>query len=165
MPESMPTKVVGLPVEIVLEFFMLRSIRFLAPMLTLGLVAGLAQMARADSAPAHSTAKITGTVTTEDHKPVANAKVILQKAEKVVEQQPAPQADKPQHAHWKYTKVADTKTDENGKFTFKDVAPGEYRVVSGEKGVGMGRTKLLKIKTDKTVTVSITLKPRQHKDK
>ena len=61
--------------------------------------------------------------------------------------------------------IAETTTDANGKFTFSDVPAGVYMVVSGERGVGMGRARAV-VTAGKTVSVEIVVQqgPRAGED-
>jgi hypothetical protein len=142
---------------------MFRSIRFLTPVLALGLVAVVSQALVAADAPAQGTATITGIVTDADQKPVANAAVTLQKADQPAADQAAPEAKRAAHARVKYTTVARTKSGEDGKFTFSNLAAGEYRVVASDKTAGMGASKPVKVEANQSQDVSIALKVRAKK--
>ncbi len=143
---------------------MVRSLRFVAPLLALGLVVAVSQVLRAQDAPSQNTASINGTVTDQDQKPVANATVTLrQKAEEPADQA-MPEAKKPhaKKARAKYTTVGTTKTDKDGKFTFSNVKAGDYLVSASDKTAGTG-AKMVKVTGSQSQDVSISLKPRPTK--
>lgn len=140
---------------------MLRSFRWLAPVFALGMLAAFSQTVMADSAPAKDTASITGKVVNEEGKAVANAKVRLERRVEVSADQPAQQAEEGQKKKFKYEKVESTTTDADGKFSFSNVKPGEYRVVAGEKGVGIGGSHRFHLKAGHDKELTITIKPRQ----
>jgi len=108
--------------------------------------------------------EITGTVTGKDGKPAANVPVRLMKAggggAKKAEKAPAlADAEKPAEKKpgaGAAAPLQKTETDSAGKFTFKDVEDGAYRVAAGGKDLGTGN-KQVKVENGKAEPVSITL--------
>lgn len=136
---------------------MVRTIKWMAPVVALGLLVGLGAAAQAQDAAA-AAGTITGTVTGVDGKPAANAQVRLmappsQKEAKADENA----SDKPKGKGKGPAPVATGQTDENGKFELTGVAAGDYVVAAGIKGVGMGRQKVT-VKAGETATVDIKMK-------
>jgi 5-hydroxyisourate hydrolase-like protein (transthyretin family) len=65
-------------------------------------------------------------------------------------------------ARGKDRKPAQTKTtDQNGQFTFSDVAPGDYVLEAGGKGVGHGRAKT-HVGSEQVVNVDIGINAHGH---
>jgi 5-hydroxyisourate hydrolase-like protein (transthyretin family) len=127
---------------------MIRAARFFAPLLALGLLMPLAHAQ--DNA---ATGTISGKVTTADGKPAANVQVRVLPAaahKKKAEGQAAKaKGDRPQP-------VASGTTDADGNFKLDNVPTGDYTVMAGAKGVGMGREKV-SVKAGESATVNITL--------
>jgi len=137
--------------------------RWLTPVLALGLVVALTNVSRADDAKA--TGSISGTVTGTDGKAAANVQVRVvqpkKDAAKTGDKPAAPTAadsgtGKAKGAGHKEATATGT-TDNDGKFKLDNVPVGDYMVVAIEKGVGMGHEKAT-VKAGETTTVSITLK-------
>ena len=57
-------------------------------------------------------------------------------------------------------KVGTAKTDKNGEYIFKDLAPGNYRVTSFKKQLRAltGRSEIIKVEAEKTATADLALK-------
>lgn len=100
----------------------------------------IASIARAEPTTAAATAvggsgTISGVVM-HDGKPLAQATVRLMKSNRTkgkARKQAAGKAGRRES-------VSQTATDEMGQFTLADVPPGEYVVIAGIRGQGMGRT-------------------------
>jgi hypothetical protein len=138
---------------------MYRMIRWLTPVLALGMVMAFSQSARAEEAAGNCT--ITGIVHGVDGKPVANAKVRVMKpqmdAPKEGEAKPQAKGDKPGKGGGKMGKpVAEATTDADGKFKIEKLAAGDYIVGCMVQGVGGGREKVtLKDGESKEVTINM----------
>jgi hypothetical protein len=144
---------------------MFRMIRWLTPVLALGLVASLSPMTRAEEATGTGTLKVE--VKGVDGKPVANAQVRVMKPEMA-----PPAADaKPQAEEGKGGKggkgpgkggkpVAQGTTGEDGKCTIENVPAGDLMVGAGIPGTGRGMEHV-KLKAGETKEVTINLKAQK----
>ncbi|MDB5295202.1 MAG: hypothetical protein JWO31_1185 [Phycisphaerales bacterium] len=112
-------------------------------------------------AAAAATGTITGTVKgVEGAKPgKVSVKLLPPGGGKKGEPKAEPKADKPAPGEKKGrpAPIAETTTDDDGKFNLKDVAPGEYRIAAGERGAAMG-TERVTVKAGEETKVEITLK-------
>jgi hypothetical protein len=145
---------------------MLHRIRFLVPVLALGLVAALSYGVRAEDAPKadQATGTINGKVVDKDNKPVAGATIRLvaapQKAHRgkrdlAAGDKPADNAKPRRRAA-----VAEATSDQDGKFTLANVPAGDYRLMAALKKVGVG-TVQVQVQAGETKDVTVTIEPRQ----
>ena len=125
---------------------MQRMIKWIAPVVALGLLVGVtATKAVAEDAKG----TVSGTVTGADGKAAAGVPVKLNKARAKGEKPAA--GEKP-------VAVATATTDEKGKFEMKDVPVGDYvAMAGGKKAGGAGREKV-SVTAGGTAEVTITLK-------
>jgi hypothetical protein len=73
-----------------------------------------------------------------------------------------PSADSSKRA--RHDVSAQATTDADGKFTLENVAPGEYIVAAGEKGLGKGKVHV-SVTSGESASVSIGLQPPKDKTK
>jgi hypothetical protein len=138
---------------------------------TLGLAVGVVAMsANADDKPAAAKTEgkgtITGKLADKDGNAVAGARVSLvqppgkeaKREQKALRQQNA--GEKPPKVAGEKTRpepLATTTTDKDGKFTFKDVAAGDYTVRAQLRGQGMAVARV-SVAAGKTADVAMILK-------
>lgn len=150
---------------------MFRVMKFATPVVAFALLFTLTNL-RASAADTATSDKgtITGTVVDKDGKPVADVHVRLfhpmEHARKKNKDNAENQAALSNHKaaelakkpgkHGRPTPVAETTTDNDGKFTLSDVEPGDYMIAANLKGSGAAREKVT-VKAGETATVSLTL--------
>src|SRR5213082_717525 len=111
---------------------MSRMFRWFTPVLALGLAIALTHVGHAEDA---KTGSISGTVTGADGKAVSGAKVRVMKP-MMHEAPPAAETKaKGDKAGKKGEAVAETNTDNDGKFKLENIPAGEYQVAAAVKGV------------------------------
>jgi protocatechuate 3,4-dioxygenase beta subunit len=152
---------------------MFRVMKFATPVVAFALLFTLTNL-RASAADTATTDKgtISGTVVDKDGKPVADAHVRLfhpmEHAKKKNKDNAENQAALGNHKAREFAKgdkkgrptpVAETTTDNDGKFTLSDVEPGDYTIVANLKGSGTAHQKVT-VEAGKTETVSLTLAAR-----
>ncbi|HZZ42016.1 MAG TPA: carboxypeptidase-like regulatory domain-containing protein [Tepidisphaeraceae bacterium] len=128
-----------------------RMVKWMAPVVAIGLLVGVSATRAADDAA--KTGTVSGTVMGTDGKPAENVTVRLMKPH--VKADPA--ADKTAAAPEKPVPVATATTDDKGKFEMKDVPVGDYNVAAGSRKVGMAHDKV-SVTADAAADVSLTLK-------
>ena len=148
---------------------MLRIMKFATPVVAFAMLLTLAGVAMAADSPSSDKGKISGTVVDHDGKPVAGAHVRLfhpmQRKHGDNANKPDNQAitgtPRPQQLakHDRPQPVAQTTTDNDGKFTLDDVDAGDYVIMANLKGQGAAHQKVT-VKGGDTATVTLTLEAR-----
>jgi hypothetical protein len=137
---------------------MLHRIRFLVPVLALGLVAALSYGVRAEDAPKadQATGTISGKVVDKDNNPVAGATIRLMAApHKGHKKLAAGEKGKNRPAP-----VAEATSDQDGKFSLPNIPAGDYRLMAALKKVGVGSV-AVQLQAGETKDVTVTIEPRQ----
>ncbi len=133
---------------------MFRSLKWATPFVAMALLVGISQV-RAEETK-KETGTVTGTVTDQDGKAVANAEVRLM-APKAKGEKSEAKADKAASGE-RPKPIATGKTDADGKFELKDVAVGSYTLAAGVKGVGQAREQI-EVKAGDNSPVALKIKP------
>jgi hypothetical protein len=138
---------------------MFRMIRWLTPVLALGLVASFSPVSRAEEKTGTGTLKVE--VKDAEGKAVANAQVRVIKPTMdapAAEAKPQAEEGKPGKGDKRGKPVAQGTTGEDGKCTIENVPAGDLVVQAGIPGTGRGMEKI-SLKAGETKEVSLKLKP------
>jgi hypothetical protein len=137
---------------------MVRTLKFLAPVVALGLMVGLSSATRAQEHKGAGT--VAGHVMGADGKAAANIKVRILAANPGErggkKKQLQAEGEKPKKAE-RQAPVAEGTTGDDGSFSIANVPAGDYVVQAGGKGVGNAREKV-SVKAGETANVTLTLK-------
>ena len=134
---------------------MVRTAKWIVPVIALMFVAAIATVARAEEGKC----TVSGVVKDADGKPAAGVNVRIMHAMDKGERKAAKQAeDKTKEKGDKAAPVASAVTDNDGKFSLSDIPAGKYMLGAKMKKGGMAKQEI-EVKSGEETKVELTLGP------